>query len=109
MSQIGRFDARLRSLGIPIHGISGSGPNCRIDFRSEATGAQKDQAKTEAASFDWGQRTLKSKSQLRSEYNALSDADKAKLKEELVLDLLFDRLVSDPDWAVRLGVKITGD
>jgi hypothetical protein len=53
MKAIAAFDQYLKSLGIPIAGISGSGVNCRIDFFPEATSEQKTQAIQAAENFDW--------------------------------------------------------
>jgi hypothetical protein len=47
------FDEYLRAQGIPIDGISGSGADCRIDFKPEATQKQRDWASAERATFDW--------------------------------------------------------
>lgn len=46
-----KFDQELRKLGIPIHGISGTGPDCRIDFKDEATPEQIEIANTAKANF----------------------------------------------------------
>ena len=43
----------LTAAGIPVDGVSGNGPNCRIDFRAGATAAQQSQANAARASFDW--------------------------------------------------------
>lgn len=56
MKSITRFDAHVRALNIPIHGISGTGPACRIDFKPEATAPQIAQANSERATFDWAEK-----------------------------------------------------
>jgi len=48
-----RFDEALKAQSIPIDGVSGSGPSCRIDFRPSATLAQRDQANAYRGTFDW--------------------------------------------------------
>lgn len=48
-----KFDQHLKSLGIPIDGISGTGRDCRIDFQKEATIEQIEQGNAERAAFDW--------------------------------------------------------
>lgn len=53
MQAIHRFDEHIRSLGIPIDGVSGTGPTCRIDFKAAATQAQRDQGNAERLTFDW--------------------------------------------------------
>lgn len=53
MTSLQRFDAHLKALGIPIHGISGTGSGCRIDFKAEATTQQITQGNAERATFDW--------------------------------------------------------
>lgn len=47
------FDQYLKLQGIPIDGVSGSGPDCRIDFKDSATKEQKDTANAARASFNW--------------------------------------------------------
>lgn len=53
MKAIVRFHERLESLGIPIDGVSGTGPACRIDFKAAATQAQVNQGNAERTTFDW--------------------------------------------------------
>ena len=53
MKAITRFDIYLKSHGIPIHGISSSGPDCRIDFKDEVTEEQKEFANASRKTFDW--------------------------------------------------------
>jgi hypothetical protein len=48
-----RFDTSLRQAGIPIDGVSGSGPSCRIDFKPSATTQQRNDAQAMASAFDW--------------------------------------------------------
>ena len=48
-----RFTEHLMSLGIPIDGVSGEGPACRIDQPAEATAEQREAARAAARTFDW--------------------------------------------------------
>jgi hypothetical protein len=47
------FCAQLIAAGIPVEGISGPGPDCRIDFLPAATSDQMIQARHMAQHFDW--------------------------------------------------------
>ena len=48
-----RFTEHLQSLGIPIDGVSGEGPACRIDMPAEATAEQREAARAAARTFNW--------------------------------------------------------
>lgn len=47
------FHQYLESLGIPILGVAGEGPSCRIDFAATATQAQIDQGNSARSTFNW--------------------------------------------------------
>ena len=51
------FDATLKLAGLPVLGVSGSGPDCRIDLAEGATDEQHAQARAMAQAFDWRERT----------------------------------------------------
>ncbi len=48
-----RLDQTLRAAGIPIDGVSGAQGSVRIDFQASATAAQRTQADTIVAAFNW--------------------------------------------------------
>lgn len=47
------FYQHLKEMGLPVVGVSGSGPTCRIDFDGTETAGQRTAANSERASFDW--------------------------------------------------------
>lgn len=47
------FDEYLKAEGVPIHGVSGTGANARIDFKPGASKEQENFANAARATFDW--------------------------------------------------------
>lgn len=104
-----RLSKMLTDADIPIDGVVGDGPNCKIQFRPEATEAQQQQAEQIKKDFDWRERKPKDPSVLRAEIQALGTADAAKLDEADRLERITERLLSEPGFARKLGVAIDGD
>lgn len=47
------LDAQLRAAGIPVNGVIGAGASASIDYKPEATAAQRTQGASILAAFDW--------------------------------------------------------
>lgn len=96
------FDQALQAAGIPVDGVSGRGANVRIDFKSSATAAQREQARQIALGFDWTPRTMKSLAALTTEIGQLSSSD----RDKLLAAALAEMLQQNPGLAARAGVAI---
>lgn len=105
MSRLAVLDQLIRDAGVPIDGLSGSGPGVRIDFREEATPNQRAAAHQLAATFDWRERRPKSTNALMSEIQSLQ-ADE---KQNLLIAVAAQYLQSDPSLAKRFNINIEGD
>lgn len=99
------FDEYLKSQGIPIDGVSGTGPDCRIDFKANATKAQKDAANAARASFDWTDRADPNYRGFRFACYKLSQVNAAHIP---YINVLSDPELSDADrkalWAKAKGL-----
>ena len=83
------FHNALVAAGIPIDGVSGTGPTCRIDFRPEATKAQRDQAAQILAAFDWTPQKERDADQVQEDLEAwLKTATTGQLQKAVVLAML---------------------
>lgn len=111
---LGKFHKAVVAAGIPIDGVSdfGSGPiitRYTIQFRLEATQAQRQDAEQLKAAFDWRPRRLKEPGDLRAEVKALNQVDLNKLTDADKIERLVERLFIEPDFGRRHGVSIEGD
>lgn len=99
------FDEYLKSQGIPIDGVSGTGPDCHIDFKANATKAQKDAANAARASFDWTDRADPNYRGFRFACYKLSQVNAAHIP---YINVLSDPELSDADrkalWAKAKGL-----
>ena len=102
---IERLHQQIAATGIPIVGVSGSGPNVRIDFAPEATPQQRSQAAQIAAQFDWRPRQPRASAAILADIQALSPAE----SQKLIVRLLRDRILEQPFWAIEQGVNVAGD
>ena len=68
------FHTALLAAGLPVVGVAGSGPTCRIDFAEGATEEQQAQARQMAQAFDWTEPTP-AQLKRRAARAALRDAD----------------------------------
>lgn len=103
------FDALLKTNNIPIHGVSGHGPGCRIDFKDEATAAQQAQAAALAASFDWQRRRNRPDAAIANDIRNLSAPQRQQLNTAVLLELAVDFLKAHPRFAENLGIAVSGD
>lgn len=102
---IARLHKEIAEAGIPIDGVSGSGPGVRIDFRPQATGPQRQEAQQIAANFDWSERQPRDPVAIAADLAALSAADFKKLTTGLLTEMILNR----PYWAIDQGINIPGD
>jgi len=96
-----RFDDRLTTLGIPIDGVSGSGPMCRIDFKPEASAEQRDAARAAALNFDWTPGTLKTIDEIFAEVPNLTTLQRTAVLNRMIADYLF----THPKLAIFVGIN----
>ena len=68
------FHEALIAAGLPVVGVAGSGPSCRLDFAEGATAEQQAQARAMAQAFDWAEPTEKQQKR-RAAKAALRDAE----------------------------------
>jgi len=97
-----RFTELLDSMGIPIHGVSGNDGNARIDFKDEATPAQRSTARNEALSFDWSRRVLRTFAEVEADVQALSPAQRNALITKMLVVFCYDR----PKIAQAFGISV---
>ncbi len=100
-----RLTEQIRDAGVPIDGLSGTGPGVRIDFRPEATPAQRTQAAGMVAAFNWAPRRPRALADVTAAVQALSTADRNLLLSALAAEFLRQH----PEFATRLGVNVPGD
>jgi hypothetical protein len=105
MDRITVFTDLLATLGIPVFGVSGSGPTCRIDFKPEATAAQIAQGNAERGTFDWRKRQPKDYAALMTEINGLLVTDRTKLINAVLAEFLREH----PVFARKFSVAVDGD
>lgn len=92
MTALTRLDAIIRAANIPIDGVSGTQGNSRVDFQSSATDAQKTQAQSLVAAFDWS-----------SAADATADAKAAKT---LAIDAINNGANQNADGSRRLFLAV---
>lgn len=105
MRRLADFDQLLRDGGIPIDGVSGAGPACRIDFRNEATEAQRSAARQMAQNFDWRERRPKDLQALVGEIQGLPSSQ----LQTLLAAVAAQVVRGDPQFARRIGVPLDGE
>jgi hypothetical protein len=102
-----RLHKRLVVAGIPVHGVSGRPPDVRIDFKAEATDAQKAQAQALANNHPWAQRTLRPAAAVAADLEAWAGVDPLKVRR--LAALLVARLMQDdPGFARRHNIPVDG-
>ena len=101
-TKISDFVELLETNGIPIHGVSGTGVNCRIDFKDEATNGQKTQARDLATSFDWRRKRKRLPSQILADYLNLTNQQRTELLNKVIAQVLYE----NPKLATNLATEI---
>ena len=96
-----RFSMRLQSLGIPFHGVRTVNSQPFIDFKPEATLAQRDQAFAALRAFDFTERELKSRQELFQEVRALSGMDRTAILDHIIADYL----QANPERMAEVGLE----
>ncbi len=87
------FHNSLLAAGLPVVGISGIGPDCRIDFAEGATPEQQQQDRAMAQAFDWTEPTPRQQKR-KAAKAALRDADNRTLiATRAGLKVIFQSLV----------------
>lgn len=97
----------IRQAGIPINGLRETAPGVfGIDFRPEATSAQRTQAQTILTNFDRRARRPRSIAALVADINAMTVAN----RNILLVAVLAQILQRDPQFAIRAGFPaLVGD
>lgn len=111
---ITKFTEQLIEAGLPVDGISDSGKGqiserYKIQFRPEATTAQRQQAEQMKSAFDWRPRRPKTEAELEVEVRALTPADFNKLVKADEEKRVIERLQLEPGFGRDNGVPIDGD
>ncbi len=118
---VGKLRETLGASGIPYDGIAYRAPRAGetahfvasngeptvvgLVHAASTSAQQRQQLEAIAAQFKFGKRMLKRRAGLRQALDALP----AKDFKDLLLELLLEKLASDPDFAARLGKPIDGD
>lgn len=97
-----RFTDHIKSLGIPVDGVSGEGPGCRIDLPAEATAEQREAARAAARTFDWNPREHKEPKDILAEVPKLTDAQRRLVLDRMIADYLADRMSLAADVGINL-------
>jgi len=100
-----RLHRAIVAAGIPLDGVSGEAGNVRIDFRVEASPEQQAQAQQIANNFDWSPRRPRELTAIEADVLSLNEGDLRKLLARLIAD----RIQSNTNFAVDLGVAIPGE
>lgn len=98
-----RFTQKLESLGIPVDGVSGTDANARIDFKIEATPAQRATALAAARAFDWADQIERTEEEIELDLSNLTQAQRATLINKMLVEFLQRR----PRLAEALGVLVS--
>ena len=98
-----RFTQLLENQGIPIHGVSGSGADARIDFKDEATPQQRLAARNAAANFDWTDRPLRTPDEIELDLGSLTAAQRNALINKVIAEFLSNH----PRIAELVGIAIS--
>ena len=104
---------RLLALGIPAFGINGrmvdGVQESYINYRPEATPAQRTQGDALLAAADKRERVQKTMAVLESEYDALTAQQKGILDLAMRRLAVLERLQARPAFARDLGIALDGD
>lgn len=103
--RLAALDRAIRDAGVPIDGVGREGGVVRIDFRPEATPAQRATANTIAAGFDFTPRRRRAYAALMTDLAALSAADRTTLVNAVLADFLREH----PDFAASFGIAVSGE
>lgn len=98
-----RFTHFLESQGIPVHGVSGSDENARIDFKIEATPAQRAAALAARTGFDWSVKELRDPSEIELDVPQLT----AEQRQAVISKMIAEFLWHHPRLAESLGIVPT--
>lgn len=102
-----RFTDHIKSLGIPVDGVSGEGPGCRIDLPAEATAEQRETARAAARIFDWNPREQKHPKEILLEVPKLTDEQRRLVLDRIIADYLADRFSLAADVGINLFAGTT--
>jgi len=98
----------LRDSGLDIAGVSGSGPeDARVNqWNIEPTKEQEQQAAGLIENFNWSETPSKSEEQLKTEISMLTQEQRMKLIDRLIIELgLADPAKFEDAKEITLGIK----
>jgi hypothetical protein len=111
-SRLPAFDAHLKGAGIPISGLSQSGPapaGVTIGYLPEATAEQVAFAENEKATFDWRRRRPLSRNTIATAVAALTAQQQNAILRHVVCMILRERINDGANISAVLGVAVPLD